>query len=746
MRKESWPWIGRTENEMGSMAPSGDSYRDIANNAYEGYDMLSPVKHIHEGTAPETAAEGMRHIVEPSFSDMQDEELSALRDMLKYLRISLEDNMTVATMGELGLECSKAFLDKKVNIVNLYKTSNAIEHDSRIRKDSGSPMFHRFQTRLDGFVLDTSKLSREEALLSTKNLSEQIAFSGFGIILSSSKMAIDKIIKRGGFNILQKHSGLYNKYLVKSSNINKVAVARYYDDSATEAASFLCDVADTFDEKKDGLQVYSRLKKECGLVFSYKKPTDVMFHMGSVSYPIDIIYIDKDNNIKKICKNIQPGSLEVFGASGISNVLEISGGLCNLLNIKIGGKIYITRGEAYSGDIKKIGSLISDLNINRVAFKHTHSGSPAAYKITGKNIIKVRGCETPSISSVMSKFASKNTILENRSTAIDIDTFLGSLGDIRLYCSEPPDIKGRVHCGIFNETFSIKESSYIDVPALTFFRKGVYEKLNDNYSFVDNKSVLKAFSLDHKKILKKIGSKKSTDIIVVSREELDKDLVEVFLEKSIEKIFGEKVCVASSSLQVPKEFGSKDVYKAVVQRYGKADLYSHTLVKEGGMPVPEGTKEKARHALKYISRSSELCNKLVDNFGKNLEAYSKVTGDTDAIAASKGKYNQSCKRNSRLVKRMLLNIKSSIQILNEIKDISTTSEVVGSMAEAAKVSSESVKEIIDLINIIDTDEFSTKLEESTGKADSSLKDTVMTLDRAKDYINSDILGILVLTE
>jgi uncharacterized membrane protein (UPF0127 family) len=746
MKKQAWPWVGQTENEMGSMAPSGDSFRDIANDAYEGYDMLSPVKHIHEGTPPETAAEGMRNIVEPSFSDMQDEEFSALRDMLKDIRTLLEDNMTIATMGELGLECSKAFIDKKVNIVNLYKTSQKMEQDSRIHKDSGCPMFHRFQTRLDGFVLDVSRASREEALLSIKNLSEQIAFSGSGIILSSSKAAIDKAIERGGFDVIRKHSGIYDKYLVKSAKANKIAIARYYDGNATEVASFLCDIADTAQEQRDGLQVYSRLKKECGLLFPYKRPTDVMYHMGSVSYPIDIIFIDKDNNVKKVYKNIQPGSPEVFGASGISSVLEITGGLCSLLNIKVGGKIYATRGEAYSGDIEKIGSLLSDLNISGVAFKHTLSGVPAAYSVTGKNIIRVRGGEAPSASNIMKKFASKNIALENRSTAVDIDTFLGSLGDIRLYCSEPPNIKGRIHYGIFNETFSIKEGSFIDVPALTFFRKGVYEKLSENYSYVDNKSVLGSFSLDHKKILEKIGSKNFAEIIVVSREDLEKDLVEVFLEKSVRKVLGTNICIASTSLQVPKSFGSKSAHNAVTQRYGNADLYSHSLIKEGGMPVPVGTKDKARHALRYISRSSDLCNKLVDNFNKNLEAYKKLSGNTGAIAASKGRYNQSCKRNSRLAKRMLLNIKSSIQILSDIKDISTTSEIIGSMAEAAKVSSGSVKEIIGLLSVIDTDDFATRLEESTGKADSSLSDTAMTLSRAMDYINSDILGILVLTE
>ena len=743
MRKEAWPWIGRTENEMGSMAPGGDSSRDIANDAYEGYDMLSPVKHIHEGTAPESGGEGMRYVAQPSFSDMQDDELSALMDMLQYIRASLEENMTIATIGGLGQKCSKAFLDKEVNIVSLHKTSGAIESGSRIYKDSGSSMFHRFQSRLDGFVLDASASSEEEVFLSAKNLSEQIAFNGFGIILSSPAVVTDKTIERGGFRIIKKHSGAYDKYLVKSSKLNKVAIARYYNHNTTEVASFLCDIADSPRAQQDGLQVYSRLKKECGLLFPYKRPTDVMYHMGSVSYPIDIIFIDKDDNIKKVFKNIQPGSLEVFGASGISNVLEISGGLCSLLDIKVGGKIYITRGEAYSGDIEKIGSLLSDLNISRVAFKHTGSGSPAAYNVSGKNIIRVRGGEVPPTSNVIKKFAST---LEGKSIAIDIDTFLGSLGNIRLYSSRPPSDKGRVYSGIFNETFSIKEGSFIDVPALTFFRKGVYEKLGKNYSFVENKSVLGPFSFDHKKILRKIGSKKSIDIIVVSREEIEKDLVETFIEKSVEKMFGKKMCVSSSLLQVPEDFGSKRAYNAVIQKHGDADLYSHHLVKEGGMPVSEGVKEKARRTLKYISRSSDLCNKLMDNFSKNLEAYSKISGNTDAIAASKGKYNQSCKRNSRLTKRMLLNIKSSIQILNEIKDISTTSEVIGSVAEAAKVSSESIKEAIELVNIIDSEEFSSKLEESSGKIDSSLKDTVMTLNRARDYINSDILGILVLTE
>ena len=388
MRKEAWPWIGR-EGEMGSMSPSGDPARDIVNDAYESYDMLSPVKHTHEGTPPESAAEGMLHVVEPNFLEMQDEELSALKDMLRSIRSSLEENMTVATIGRFGSDFSKAFLDKRVNIINLYKTSGSTEANSKAHKASGDPMFYQFQSKLDRFILNLHKTSAEETFLAVKNISEQIAFKGLGIILAHPDKDISKAIERGGFIVLKKHSGVYNKYLVKSSKASKIAIARYYDDKSTKAASFLCDIADTARKQKDGLQVYSRLKKECGLLFPYKRPTDVMFHMGSVSYPIDIIFTDKDNNIKKICKNIQPGSLEVFGASGISNVLEISGGLSNLLNIKVGGKMYFTKGEAFSDNIEKVGSFLSDLNINGVAFKHTFTGKPGAYRLSGKNVVKI---------------------------------------------------------------------------------------------------------------------------------------------------------------------------------------------------------------------------------------------------------------------------------------------------------------------------------------------------------------------
>ena len=164
------------------------------------------------------------------------------------------------------------------------------------------------------------------------------------------------------------------------------------------------------------------------------------------------------------------------------------------------------------------------------------------------------------------------------------------------------------------------------------------------------------------------------------------------------------------------------------------------------MPVSEDVKDKARQALRYIGRSSDLCTEVINNFNKNLSAYQKVDGNLDVIKGSKGKYNESCKRNSRVAKRMLLNVKNSIQILNDIRDISTTSEVISAVAEAAKASSASIEDIFKLIEALESEDFVQQLSDATAKAESSIGDTILTLNRAKDYINSDILGILVLTE
>lgn len=745
MKKQAWPWTGSTEKEMGSMSPSGNPFTDISSDTSERYDMLSPVKHIHEGTMAESGSEGMRHSVHSDFSEMQDEELSALKDMMREMRGFLCPNMTVAASGPLGLKVSQAIFDKDLNIISFASKDSDIITRSGSYRHSGSPMFCRFSSKLDGFIVDVTSSSAEEAEISIGNISEQLLFNGIGVILARRGDLKSSLLRNSDLEVLSEHTGVFSKYLVKNNSLSKVAVARYYNEKAEESASFLCDIADTVERQVDGLQAYSRLKKKCGLIFSYKQARDVMFHMGSVSYPIDIIFIDSEDNIKKISKNIQPGSLEVFSCTGTLNVLEVSGGVSDLLNIKVGGKIYITSGEAYSEDLSKMGALLDDLSAKRVAFKRSKKGSPMVYSSPGATIIRVQGGLMPDPTSIIRKLGSKRTSKE-KIAAIDADAFLSTLGDIRLFSSKRAGRDDRLYRGLFGETFAADKGSYVDIPAVTFFKKGMYEKLNKKYSYIVHDSMLKALSDDHKKIIRKLSSESLSEVVLVSRGQVDTRLLDIHLESLSEGLLGHKISLSSSSMRIPVSYGTQGVYEAAFERYGELELYSNIMIKEGGMPVSEKVKSGAREALKYIDRALRLCEEVGNNFDKNLEAYQKVDGNLEATKGSRGKYNESCKRNSRLTKRMLLNVKSCIQLLNSIKDISTTAEVISAVAEAAKVSSGSIKEVFDLLGVIDSEDFVQRLSESTEKSKASLEDTTLTLNRARDYINSDILGILVITE
>lgn len=742
MKKEAWPWTG--SDEMGSMSPTGDLHRDMQGVPHGGYDTLSPSKYLHDGAIPESGAEGMRFLASPTLLDIEDEESEALRAMVEQVRSYLEPDMTLGFSGDAGDKLSLAFDDADVNLVGLTKNSSSAS--SRSYTVSSNPMFYKFPQRLNGFVLDLSGFDKSSSPIVINNFAEQLAFNARGIVISSPDRCIESDLKKAGLSIVSSHSGLFSKHLVSNDLSRKLIVAKYYDKRDEESASFLCDIADTLEKKIDGLQVYSKLKDNCGLLFPYKRATDVMFHMGSVSYPIDIIFIDENSQVKKISKSIQPGSVEVFSCSGVKDVLEVPGGMCDLLNVKVGGFMYTSKVGDHIGDLQKTGGMMADLGMKRFAIKSSECSNPAVYLDKSKSIIRIGSGQAPSADSVFRKFASKNNFKNNKVIALDADNFLSTLGAVKLYEHCPPKQGQRIYRGLFGETFSRKSERYVELPLELVLSGNNYNKINKKYS-LSTSDILNANITDsHKKILKKIASTEYTRVVFASREDLNTHMVEVFLEAMINRSLNKFASINAERLLVPSSFGSKSIYAAAESRYGDVELCSVNLVKEAGIPVPTQVQDKAKKCLKYLDSSSEMCKALLNNFNKNIEVYKKVEGQDDVIKGSKGKYNQSCKRNARITKRMLLSIKSAIGILSEIRDVSTTSEIISSIATAAKVSSSSIEDIFSLIEVIDSSDFIEKLDDSTNKSTSALDDMILALDRAKEYINSNILGILVITE
>ena len=101
---------------------------------------------------------------------------------------------------------------------------------------------------------------------------------------------------------------------------------------------FKTNLADSYTKKIAGLQSINNLEENECMLFEYKRAQNLSFHMGSVKYPIDIIFL-KDNKIKKISHNVPPGDCGIYACVDSDSVIEVNGGLCKKLSIKEGGSV-----------------------------------------------------------------------------------------------------------------------------------------------------------------------------------------------------------------------------------------------------------------------------------------------------------------------------------------------------------------------------------------------------------------------
>lgn len=88
-----------------------------------------------------------------------------------------------------------------------------------------------------------------------------------------------------------------------------------------------CEVADTDEKKIIGLQNHTALKKNQGLFFPYAGPTDVAFHQGSVSFPLDIMFL-REGSILKIERDTKVGGADKWSCRDCDCVIEVSAGFC----------------------------------------------------------------------------------------------------------------------------------------------------------------------------------------------------------------------------------------------------------------------------------------------------------------------------------------------------------------------------------------------------------------------------------
>ncbi len=103
---------------------------------------------------------------------------------------------------------------------------------------------------------------------------------------------------------------------------------------------FMVAIADDDNKKMYGLMNLDHLPANYGMLFEFLIPQNVVMWMKNTKISLDMVFIDKDDNIVNIVTNTTPGSLDLIPSEvKVNRILEINGGTTKKLGIKIGDKI-----------------------------------------------------------------------------------------------------------------------------------------------------------------------------------------------------------------------------------------------------------------------------------------------------------------------------------------------------------------------------------------------------------------------
>ena len=97
---------------------------------------------------------------------------------------------------------------------------------------------------------------------------------------------------------------------------------------------------DTEDKQRQGLQGFRQLAADEAALFPYARPVEVTFWMGTVSVPIDIIFVAPDGIVSRVYRDCRPNRSDLYPSGGpVRWVIETAAGS----GIKEGDRISIGR-------------------------------------------------------------------------------------------------------------------------------------------------------------------------------------------------------------------------------------------------------------------------------------------------------------------------------------------------------------------------------------------------------------------
>ena len=119
------------------------------------------------------------------------------------------------------------------------------------------------------------------------------------------------------------------------------------DQIIIDASSLRCIVldvyiADTSEQRRNGLMHVESMDINEGMVFIYSQPAEISMWMKNTLIPLDMLFFDTSLRIKHIHRNAVPHSEAIISSNGpVIGVIELNGGAAELFGILPGDRIIL---------------------------------------------------------------------------------------------------------------------------------------------------------------------------------------------------------------------------------------------------------------------------------------------------------------------------------------------------------------------------------------------------------------------
>jgi len=100
------------------------------------------------------------------------------------------------------------------------------------------------------------------------------------------------------------------------------------------------EIADTPQEKAQGLMFRTHLDDKHGMLFAYDTPQEITMWMRNTYIPLDMVFIRADGTVHRIEARTEPLSEDIIASRGdVTACLELAGGAAERLGLKPGDRV-----------------------------------------------------------------------------------------------------------------------------------------------------------------------------------------------------------------------------------------------------------------------------------------------------------------------------------------------------------------------------------------------------------------------